>query len=93
MGGSGSGSGSGFDAGAGSGSDSHANEYAGDIRWGWCCPRCERDVSVTRDPRSETFVWACPDEECPAVGFGFQSRRRARIALREYRERYQQIYR
>ncbi|THE63987.1 hypothetical protein D8Y22_15340 [Salinadaptatus halalkaliphilus] len=65
----------------------------GDVRWGWQCPRCETDVPVTRDSGSETFCWACPQNTCPAVGFGFRSRRRARIALKEYRERYQDIYR
>ncbi|ELY57382.1 hypothetical protein [Natronolimnohabitans innermongolicus] len=68
-------------------------EYAGDVRWGWECPRCDADVSVSRDPQSETFLWACPTEGCPSVGFGFSSRRRARIALRELRESYQDIYR
>ncbi|WP_083867292.1 hypothetical protein [Natrialba taiwanensis] len=72
---------------------SRPREFAADTRWGWCCPRCESDVPVRKDPRSETFRWECPDESCPAVGFGFTSRRRARIALREYRERYQGIYR
>ncbi|RQG99065.1 hypothetical protein EA472_15585 [Natrarchaeobius oligotrophus] len=67
--------------------------YAGDERWGWCCPRCDRDVIVSDDPASETFRWECPTEGCRAVGFGFRSRRRARIALREYRERYRNVYR
>lgn len=69
------------------------DEYAGDMRWGWQCPRCEADVPVEKDPDSGTFLWACPTEGCPSVGFGFDSRRRARIALREYREAYQNIYR
>ncbi|QRV15149.1 hypothetical protein JMJ58_19935 [Haloterrigena salifodinae] len=69
------------------------NEYAGDMRWGWECPRCDTDVSVARDPGSETFHWVCPTEDCPSVGFGFTSRRRARLALREYHEAYQNIYR
>ena len=69
------------------------DEHAGDMRWGWQCPRCNADVPVTRDPDSETFRWECPTDDCPAVGFGFASRRRARIALREYREAYQDIYR
>ncbi|ADB60777.1 hypothetical protein Htur_1892 [Haloterrigena turkmenica DSM 5511] len=69
------------------------NDYAGDLRWGWQCPRCDADVPVTRDAGSETFLWACPTEDCPSAGFGFSSRRRARIALREYREAYQNIYR
>ncbi|WP_121744743.1 hypothetical protein [Natronorubrum halophilum] len=68
-------------------------EYAGDMRWGWQCPRCDADVPVDSDPHSETFYWACPVDDCPSVGFGFSSRRRARIALREYREAYQNIYR
>ncbi|MGQ3412074.1 hypothetical protein ACT4ML_07400 [Natrinema sp. LN54] len=66
---------------------------AGDMRWGWTCPLCETDASVSRDPESETFRWECDDESCEAVGFGFTSRRKARLALREYRERYQNIYR
>ncbi|WP_049926907.1 hypothetical protein [Halopiger goleimassiliensis] len=64
-----------------------------DLRWGWRCPRCNTDVPVSRDPDSETFYWECPREGCPTVGFGFTSRRRARIGLREYRERYRNIYR
>ncbi|MFP8953547.1 hypothetical protein ACLI4Z_11310 [Natrialbaceae archaeon A-arb3/5] len=70
-----------------------AREYVGNIRWGWCCPRCDREATVTRDPSSETFRWECPDEACPSVGFGFRSRRAARIALGKYRDRYQNIYR
>ncbi|WP_090616674.1 hypothetical protein [Natrinema salaciae] len=66
---------------------------AGDMRWGWTCPRCETDASVSSDPASETFRWECDDHSCEAVGFGFTSRRRARLALREYRERYQNVYR
>ncbi|NGM67931.1 hypothetical protein G6M89_02700 [Natronolimnobius sp. AArcel1] len=68
-------------------------EYVRDLRWGWRCPRCETDVPVSRDPSTETFRWECPTESCLSVGFGFSSRRNARIALREYRERYQEIYR
>lgn len=70
-----------------------AREYVNDLLWGWKCPRCDEDATVTKDPRTETFRWECPEESCPAVGFGFTSRRKARIALREYRERYNNIYR
>jgi hypothetical protein len=69
------------------------NDRAGDVRWGWECPRCEADVDVGRDPDTETFWWACERDGCFAVGFGFASRRRARLGVLEYRERYQQIYR
>lgn len=72
---------------------SRRDERAVDTRWGWECPRCDADVPVVRDPDSETFCWACPTDDCPSVGFGFTSRRRARIALREYREAYRNIYR
>ncbi|QFU83703.1 hypothetical protein [Natronorubrum aibiense] len=72
---------------------SRPDEYAGDMRWGWQCPRCEADVSVDRDHRSETFRWKCPTDGCLAVGIGFSSRRRARLALREYRKAYQNVYR
>ncbi|MXV63132.1 hypothetical protein GS429_13850 [Natronorubrum sp. JWXQ-INN-674] len=71
----------------------HPNEYAGDTRWGWNCPRCETEATVSRDPDSETFRWECSNERCGSVGFGFTSRRRARIALREFREAYQNVYR
>lgn len=66
---------------------------AGDMRWGWTCPLCETDVSVSRDPDSGTFRWECDGDACEAVGFGFASRRKARLALKEYRERYRDIYR
>ncbi|MDF9745121.1 hypothetical protein [Natrinema salsiterrestre] len=69
------------------------NVDAGDMRWGWTCPLCETDVSVSRDPGSGTFRWECDNGACDAIGFGFSSRRRARLALREYRERYRNIYR
>ncbi|MFA9501723.1 hypothetical protein NP511_05705 [Natrinema thermotolerans] len=72
---------------------SRRRTHAGDVRWGWTCPRCETDVSVRRDPDSDTFRWECDADHCAAVGFGFTSRRRARLALREYRERYQNVYR
>ncbi|ELY75770.1 hypothetical protein C488_08972 [Natrinema pellirubrum DSM 15624] len=72
---------------------SRRRTHAGDVRWGWTCPRCGTDVSVRRDPDSDTFRWECDADHCVAVGFGFTSRRRARLALREYRERYQNIYR
>ncbi|WP_440764982.1 hypothetical protein [Natronorubrum sp. DTA7] len=70
-----------------------SDEHADDMRWGWTCPRCNADVPVHRDDDSETFRWECPVDDCPSVGFGFKSRRRARIALREYREAYRNIYR
>ncbi|MFC4437383.1 MULTISPECIES: hypothetical protein [Natrialbaceae] len=70
-----------------------SRDYAGDTRWGWRCPRCGTDVSVGRDSETETFRWECAEDGCLAVGFGFASRRRARIALRDYRERYQGVYR
>ncbi|MFB1063143.1 hypothetical protein [Natrinema sp. H-ect4] len=70
-----------------------ASAEAGDMRWGWRCPLCETDVSVTRDPHSETFRWKCDDDDCEATGFGFTSRCRARLALREYRDRYENVYR
>ncbi|ARS90718.1 hypothetical protein [Natrarchaeobaculum aegyptiacum] len=70
-----------------------ARDPVADRRWGWQCPRCDADVPVTRDPDSETFRWECPREACLAVGFGFSSRRRARLALHRYRERYQNVYR
>ncbi|RKD98219.1 hypothetical protein ATJ93_1224 [Halopiger aswanensis] len=73
--------------------DCMSRDYVDELRWGWQCPRCDADATVTKDPRTETFLWACPEESCPAVGFGFTSRRKARIALREYRERYNDIYR
>lgn len=69
------------------------DEHAVDTRWGWCCPRCEEDVPVIRDPHSQTFRWECQTNDCPAVGFGFSSRRRARLGLLEYREAFQRIYR
>lgn len=72
---------------------SRGDDTAGDVRWGWDCPRCDRQTKVRRDPGSDTFRWVCPEETCPAVGFGFSSRRRARIGLREYREREEDIYR
>ncbi|TYL36579.1 hypothetical protein CV102_21225 [Natronococcus pandeyae] len=70
-----------------------SRDHAGDMRWGWTCPRCGTDVSVGRDSETETFWWKCTEDGCLAVGFGFASRRRARIAVRDYRERYQRIYR
>lgn len=70
-----------------------ARTYAGDMRWGWNCPRCNTEVTVSRDRDSETFEWRCPSETCLAVGFGFTSRRRARLGLLEYHERYQETYR
>ncbi|WP_049921523.1 hypothetical protein [Halopiger djelfimassiliensis] len=70
-----------------------ARDYAGDMRWGWTCPRCSADAPVTRDPSSETFRWECSTDSCPAIGFGFSSRRKARLALREFSERYRNIYR
>ncbi len=63
------------------------------MRWGWTCPRCETDASVTRDHDADTFRWECDADGCAAVGFGFTSRRRARLALEEYRERYRDVYR
>jgi hypothetical protein len=44
-------------------------------------------------PHSETFRWKCDDDDCEATGFGFTSRCRARLALREYRDRYENVYR
>ncbi|WP_090381231.1 hypothetical protein [Natronobacterium texcoconense] len=70
-----------------------ARRYAGDVRWGWTCPRCDSEAPVRKDPSSETFRWECSRDDCPAVGFGFRSRRRARIALRKYCDRYESIYR
>ncbi len=70
-----------------------SNDNASDIRWGWDCPRCDRATDVRRDPLTETFRWECPDETCPAVGFGFTSRRRARLGLRQFRERLPNVYR
>ncbi|MEY7851407.1 hypothetical protein AB7C87_19660 [Natrarchaeobius sp. A-rgal3] len=64
-----------------------------DVRWGWTCPRCNADADVERDPSSKTFRWVCSENPCPAVGFGFTSRRRARIALRDYRNRDENVYR
>ncbi len=64
-----------------------------DLRWGWRCPRCDADAAVTRDPGSSTFCWACTDADCPAVGFGFRTRRRARLALRALCEEYDRPYR
>lgn len=69
------------------------DRYAGDTKWGWECPRCDTDVEIETHDESGTYGWACPDDHCPAIGFGFSSRRRARIALREYRERYQNVFR
>ncbi|RQG93389.1 hypothetical protein [Natrarchaeobius chitinivorans] len=68
-------------------------ENVGDTRWGWCCPHCNRDVDVVKDPSTDTFRWECPGEACRAVGFGFSSRRQARIALLSYRKRYENTYR
>ncbi|PCR90605.1 hypothetical protein CP557_08850 [Natrinema ejinorense] len=66
---------------------------AGDMRWGWRCPVCGTDASVSRDPDSGTFRWECDADRCDAVGFGFTSRRQARLALREFRKRYRDNYR
>ncbi|WP_394742474.1 hypothetical protein [Natronococcus roseus] len=66
---------------------------AGNIRWGWRCPRCDTDVAVARNPQTGTFSWVCEEPECVAVGFGFRSRRRARLGVLEYRERYRSVYR
>ncbi|WP_425606683.1 hypothetical protein [Natrinema marinum] len=66
---------------------------AGDTRWGWICPLCETAASVTKDRDPDTFRWECDADECGAVGFGFTSQRRVRIALCEYRERYENVYR
>lgn len=54
---------------------------------GYRCPRCDGDTDIFRDERSETVGWVCTDD-CTAVGFGFQSRRLARIGLREYRDQF-----
>ncbi|MFC5971498.1 hypothetical protein ACFPYI_09165 [Halomarina salina] len=59
-----------------------------DFYRGYRCPRCDDDTDVFRDPETGTFGWVCPKSDCDAIGFGFQSRRRARIGLREYRERF-----
>ena len=56
---------------------------------GYRCPRCDGDTDVFRDPGTQRYGWICPDSDCLAVGFGFRSRRRARIGLREYRERFE----
>ncbi|MFC4544198.1 hypothetical protein ACFO5R_19920 [Halosolutus amylolyticus] len=72
---------------------SRSNREPGDVRWGWDCPRCDRATRVRRDPSTGTYRWECPDETCPAVGFGFISRRRARLALREFRKREENVYR
>ncbi|UHQ96023.1 hypothetical protein HYG82_20840 [Natrinema halophilum] len=66
---------------------------ADDLMWGWTCPLCNAHVSVSRDPASGTFRWECDADACEAIGFGFASRRRARLALREYSERYDNLYR
>ncbi|WP_049888701.1 hypothetical protein [Natronococcus occultus] len=66
---------------------------AGNLRWGWRCPRCDTDVDVGRDGRTDTFYWHCEDVDCPAFGIGFRSRRQARLGVLEYRERYRGIYR
>ncbi|APW97818.1 hypothetical protein CHINAEXTREME_08515 [Halobiforma lacisalsi AJ5] len=70
-----------------------ARRYAGDVRWGWTCPRCNAETTVTRDPSSETFRWECDREDCETLGFGFRSRRAARIALRESAEECRDVYR
>lgn len=55
--------------------------------WGFDCPRCGADTDVFADDESETYGWVCPKRDCRAVGFGFESRRAARIGLREFTER------
>ncbi|WP_254529611.1 hypothetical protein [Natrinema gelatinilyticum] len=69
------------------------NIDAGDMQWGWTCPLCGTDASVSRDADSGTFRWKCDANACDAVGFGFASRRRARLALREYGKRHGDVYR
>nr|WP_293033852.1 hypothetical protein [Natronococcus sp.] len=66
---------------------------AGNIRWGWRCPRCDSDVDVGKDSRTDTFYWSCKKDGCLAIGLGFRSRRRARLGVLEYRERYRSVYR
>nr|WP_083861121.1 hypothetical protein [Halobiforma nitratireducens] len=61
---------------------------AGDVRWGWTCPCCNGETTVTRDSSSGTFRWECDREDCDTLGFGFRSRRRARIAIRESADEY-----
>jgi hypothetical protein len=60
-----------------------------DFYRGYSCPRCDGDTDVFRDPGTGRFGWFCPKPDCRAVGFGFRSRRSARIGLREYRERFE----
>ncbi|NHN41194.1 hypothetical protein G9C85_06025 [Halorubellus sp. JP-L1] len=59
---------------------------------GWNCPRCDGETEIFYepgpDPATRRCGWRCPREDCQAIGFGFESRRRARVALREYRERF-----
>lgn len=55
---------------------------------GYECPRCDADTEIFTDPGTGTYGWICPEEGCQAIGFGFGSRRQARIGLREYRERF-----
>jgi len=58
------------------------------FRRGYDCPRCESDTEVFTDDATDSFGWICPDDGCQAIGFGFRTRRAARIGLREYRERH-----
>lgn len=52
--------------------------------WGFACPRCGGDTDVFVDAESETYGWICPEADCVSVGFGFESRRAARVGLRTY---------
>ncbi|MFC6719540.1 hypothetical protein ACFQGT_13870 [Natrialbaceae archaeon GCM10025810] len=70
-----------------------SSKHPGDVRWGWKCPRCDAKTRIKRDPSTRTYRWECVRDACPAVGFGFVSRRRARIALREFRRRNEDVYR
>ncbi|MDS0298991.1 hypothetical protein NDI76_09555 [Halogeometricum sp. S1BR25-6] len=56
----------------------------GAFLWGFACPRCGGDTDVFVDERSATYGWICPESDCTAVGFGFESRRAARVGLRAY---------
>lgn len=56
------------------------------FRWGFECPRCGGDTDVFADDESDTYGWVCRDRDCRAVGFGFGSRRAARVGLREFGE-------
>ncbi|OAQ52848.1 hypothetical protein HTG_11010 [Natrinema mahii] len=48
-------------------------------------------VSVVRDAASDTVRWECNADHCDTVGF--TARRRTRLGLETYRERYQDAHR